>query len=42
MELDDATLNDFAVQDGYCIHVVDSSNSNILADLDDLSQVQKY
>ena len=39
---DTATLKSYNVQDGMCIHVVDSSSENILAGLDDLSQVEKY
>ena len=42
MDDDEKTLKHHGAQNGFCIHVVDSSTDNILSEFDDLSKVEKY
>ena len=42
MSNDQETLAHYGPQEGYTIHVVDSAPSSLLAQLEDVSQVEKY
>ena len=42
MSEDHLSLEDYGAKTGFCIHVVDTNPSEMISNLDDLTQVEKY